>query len=70
MSYSVTAMEKIAEPCTSLRSESEQKRAPIVAALRQMPQHFANVRLIDPIDLFCDKEVCKPYDGNRVHFNY
>lgn len=55
--------------CTSIRSHVEQERTPIMAALTQMPRKFVNVHLIDPINLFCDKEVCKPFDGNRVYFS-
>ena len=55
--------------CTSLRSTVETKRDAIVAVLKQMPARFANVRFIDPIDLFCDSQVCKPFDGNRVYFS-
>jgi peptidoglycan/LPS O-acetylase OafA/YrhL len=55
--------------CTSLRSDVEAERAAIIVALKQMPERFANVRFIDPINLFCDSNLCKPFDGNRVYFS-
>ena len=55
--------------CTMARLDVEAERTLLISPLRQMPQRFANVRLIDPIDLFCDSWLCKPFDDNRVHFS-
>jgi peptidoglycan/LPS O-acetylase OafA/YrhL len=55
--------------CTSARSVVDAERAGTIAAMKQMPLRFANVHFIDPIDLFCDSQLCKPFDGNVVYFS-
>jgi peptidoglycan/LPS O-acetylase OafA/YrhL len=55
--------------CTSRRADVENDRAQIVEALRDVMQRYQNVRLIDPIDLFCDDDVCRPFEGDRVYFS-
>lgn len=54
--------------CVRPRSEVEADRAAIVATLRATAKRFGNVRLIDPIDLFCDARLCEPFKGDRVFY--
>jgi hypothetical protein len=37
-----------------------------MTALKAFAAKHANVRLIDPLDLFCKQGVCRPYDENGV----
>jgi hypothetical protein len=55
--------------CVRERSVVDKERAPIVQALKAAVDRFPNVRYIDPIELFCDSKLCKPFLGNRVLFS-
>ncbi len=46
--------------CGLPRRELEERRAGAVAALREVAEGRSNVRLVDPIDFFCDAEFCRP----------
>lgn len=54
--------------CVRPRSEVEAARKPILDAVMPAADRLPNVRTIDPIDLFCDATLCKPFDGNRVFY--
>jgi hypothetical protein len=56
------------ESCTRARSEVASDRQPIVDALQKLIGRFDNVRVIDPIDLFCDATTCRPFKGNQVFY--
>jgi len=54
--------------CTSPRAAAEAARAPILDVLKATAARFANVRTIDPTDLFCDAQVCRPFRGDNVYY--
>ncbi|MFZ0095705.1 MAG: SGNH hydrolase domain-containing protein [Pseudolabrys sp.] len=43
------------------RRRVEQRRSQAVAALSRATAAFPNVRLIDPLDVFCDSNNCSPF---------
>jgi peptidoglycan/LPS O-acetylase OafA/YrhL len=55
--------------CVSSRSQDEVKRAAEDTALRTMPDRFPNVRYVDPMGVFCDQTICRPYKGDTVLYN-
>jgi peptidoglycan/LPS O-acetylase OafA/YrhL len=55
--------------CIRPRSQVEADRADIVRVMREAAARFENVHFIDPINIFCDATVCKPFDGNRVFYS-
>jgi peptidoglycan/LPS O-acetylase OafA/YrhL len=56
------------ERCGRPRSAVEAERALAVQTLKTAAERFANVRYIDPIDLFCDARTCRPFDGDQVFY--
>ena len=54
--------------CGRPRAEVEAERAPVIPLLAATARRFANVRYIDPIDLFCDASMCRPFKDDRVFF--
>jgi hypothetical protein len=52
--------------CTMPRDAVETRRVRTVAALNEAISGWRNVRLIDPIDVFCDRSVCRPYEEDTV----
>jgi peptidoglycan/LPS O-acetylase OafA/YrhL len=54
--------------CGQPRSEVDAMTAASIEALRAMPKKFPNVRYINPIDIFCDQNVCRPYWNNEVFY--
>jgi peptidoglycan/LPS O-acetylase OafA/YrhL len=54
--------------CTRPRSEVEAGRQGSIDALRTLIGRYDNVRLIDPIDLFCDATTCRPFKGDQVFY--
>lgn len=54
--------------CTRPRSEVVAERQVIVDALQTLSGRFDNVRVIDPIDLFCDTTTCRPFKGDKVFY--
>jgi len=56
--------------CTRQRSDVEGERAALVAMLEKAAANgFGNVRYVDPLDLFCDARICRPFSGNRVFYH-
>jgi len=56
--------------CTRQRSEVEGERAALVGMLENAADNgFGNIRYVDPMDLFCDAEVCRPFRGNQVFYH-
>ncbi|MEA2780538.1 MAG: hypothetical protein QOK29_2082 [Rhodospirillaceae bacterium] len=49
--------------CAYARPQVEAQMAPAVAMLRTVVRRFGNARYADPIDVFCDRILCRPYDG-------
>jgi peptidoglycan/LPS O-acetylase OafA/YrhL len=56
------------ERCVRPRADVAAVRAAIVDVLASMPGRFQNVRFLDPIDIFCDELVCRPFEGDAVFF--
>jgi peptidoglycan/LPS O-acetylase OafA/YrhL len=54
--------------CIRLRSEVEEQRSLAVEVLQAAARRSPNVRYIDPIDLFCDTAVCRPFGADQVFF--
>jgi len=48
------------------RRRVEQRRSQAVAALSRAAAAFPNVRLIDPLDVFCDSNNCSPFGPTGV----
>jgi hypothetical protein len=54
------------ERCVIGRKEAA--RPSTVAVLKAAAAHFPNVRFIDPMNLFCDDAICRPFSGDRVFY--
>jgi hypothetical protein len=54
--------------CIRVRSEVDNDRAEIAQIFQAAGRRFDNVRVIDPIDLFCGPRTCRPFSGNDVYF--
>jgi peptidoglycan/LPS O-acetylase OafA/YrhL len=55
--------------CVRVRSEVEASTAAIVGVLKTMPNRFPNVRYVDPINIFCDQTICRPFKNNDVFYS-
>lgn len=54
--------------CAIPRQTVEQRRRVAVAELKRHAEKHANIRFIDPLDLFCDEKTCRPYEkGVLLH---
>ncbi|HET7714073.1 MAG TPA: SGNH hydrolase domain-containing protein, partial [Bauldia sp.] len=49
--------------CSMPRERVERRRRETMITLDYLAAQFPNVRVIDPIDLFCDERLCRPYDS-------
>jgi peptidoglycan/LPS O-acetylase OafA/YrhL len=54
--------------CGRPRADVEAEREPVIPVLAAAARRFANVRYVDPIDLFCDASTCRPFQGDHVFF--
>jgi hypothetical protein len=54
--------------CIQPRDRAESFRAPIMNAVRSAAASFRNVRIVDPIDVFCDATTCRPFAGDQVFY--
>lgn len=52
--------------CAVARGPVEARRRTTIATLRFLAEAFPNIRFIDPIDVFCDKALCRPFDDAGV----
>jgi peptidoglycan/LPS O-acetylase OafA/YrhL len=52
--------------CSLPRARIEARRKKTMEILRQVTRGSRNVRLVDPIDLFCDSTTCRPYIGRTI----
>ncbi|WP_202959337.1 acyltransferase family protein [Pseudomonas sp. CK-NBRI-02] len=52
--------------CSVLRSEVERSRADVVSWLKEASADRHEVKFIDPIDYFCDADVCRSYGNEGV----
>ena len=55
--------------CTVPRVKVDARRDKTTALLRQVLAPFDGVRLIDPIDIFCAPDLCRPNDGTELFFS-
>ena len=55
--------------CVGPRNQIEAKFASQTSILKTMPDKFPNVRYIDPMGVFCDQTICRPYKGDAVLYN-
>jgi hypothetical protein len=55
--------------CVRPRSDVEAEQAKIGDTLRILPGKFQNVRYIDPMDVFCDETVCRPFRKDDVLYS-
>ena len=52
--------------CAVRRNQVDNRRSASIATLRYLAGQFPNVRFIDPIDVFCDKAFCRPFDDDGI----
>ena len=52
--------------CSVARSRVEARRKKTMEILARLTRGSPNVRLVDPIDLFCDRATCRPYVGQSI----
>jgi hypothetical protein len=64
----VKAIRVGSDTCSVLRAKVDARRARTMTVLRQTVAPFENVRLIDPINLFCTETDCRPNKGNELFF--
>lgn len=57
------------ETCAADRATAEQRRRETVAVLQQVAAAFPNVKLIDPFDVFCTPEICRPFGPEGVYYS-
>jgi hypothetical protein len=55
--------------CAIPRQTVENRRRQTVMLLQQLADRHSQVRLIDPIDLFCTATECRPDDGRKLYFS-
>jgi peptidoglycan/LPS O-acetylase OafA/YrhL len=54
--------------CTISRRVVEARRARTMDTIHRIAADFEGVRLIDPIDLFCSAETCRPHRDTTLYF--
>jgi hypothetical protein len=64
----VKAIRVGSDTCSILRAKVDARRERTLTIIRQTVAPFENVRLIDPINLFCTEAECRPNKGNELYF--
>jgi len=64
----VRALRLDIDTCSIARSAVDARRAGAMAVLRDIAARFPEIRLVDPIDLFCIELTCTPYQGRTLYF--
>src|SRR4029079_17436654 len=64
----VQAIRVGSDTCSVLRSKVDARRERTMTALRRAAASYDNVRLIDPINLFCTETECRPNKGTELFF--
>lgn len=54
--------------CSISRAANDRRRSKSTNLLREATKGMSSVRVMDPIDLFCDGDICRPYDGDALLF--
>ena len=57
------------DKCSVPREKFEAQRRRTMASLRFLTAQFPDMRLIDPIELFCDEGMCRPYDEKHILYD-
>ena len=57
------------DACVLPRSAVDERRNRTVAALERVAARHPTVRLLDPINLFCSSEQCRPNNGKTMFFS-
>ena len=55
--------------CVRPRDQIEPMFSSQTSMLKAMPDKFPNVRYIDPMGVFCDQTICRPFKGDTVLYN-
>jgi len=50
------------EQCAISRAAVDERYRDVIQTLKTVAAKFPNVRFADPVEVFCDKELCRPYD--------
>ena len=64
----VKAIRVGSDTCSVLRSKVDARRERTMTVLRQAAASYGDVRLIDPINLFCTETECRPNKGTELFF--
>ena len=64
----VKAIRVGSDTCSILRAKVDARRERTMTVLRQTVAPFENVKLIDPINLFCTEAECRPNKGTEPFF--
>ena len=64
----VRALRLGTETCAIARGAVDARRAGAMAMLRDLAAEFAEVRVIDPIALFCTATACAPHSGRTLFY--
>jgi peptidoglycan/LPS O-acetylase OafA/YrhL len=54
--------------CSVPRATNDSRRAKIVGLLKQGADGMEGVRVVDPINMFCGDDICRPYHGDDLLF--
>ena len=54
------------DKCSLSRAAVEERRGPAVRLLQHIAEITPNTRYVDPIDLFCDAAMCRPYVDDLI----
>jgi SGNH domain-containing protein len=65
----MTSIRAGAEFCAISRQNVENRRGRTVMLLQQVAARHPQVKMIDPIDLFCTASACRPNDGRKLYFS-
>ncbi|MGP0090118.1 MAG: acyltransferase family protein [Xanthobacteraceae bacterium] len=57
------------DSCALDRSDVERRRHEAVEILRRVVARFPNARMIDPLEVFCDRDKCWPFGPQGVFYN-
>ncbi len=52
--------------CALPRARIEAERAKTMAVLRRIARRAPNIHVADPLNLFCDAKMCRPFSGGQV----
>jgi len=56
------------ESCAPDRAEVERRRQEAMEVLQRVVADFPNARMIDPLDVFCDRDKCWPFGPSGVFY--